>query len=749
MSENAKTFYTRIKQKRGTAEYWEEQNQFIPLEGEIIVYTASETDPQKIKIGDGEKTVAQLPFITSNIVEIDDKGGSAITGASFDLANGKIILNKDLPNAGDNTLGVVKSGGVATINNGEITAISNAEKVNHILTIQGNGTTASSFDGSVEKTVNIKGAGSTTVAGNANGTITVTGPDALKNPNALKIGTKSYDGSSAIEITASDLGLSAAMKFLGTSATAITDGAATNPIIVGGNSVTVESGNVVLYGSKEFVWNGTAWEELGNEGSYKITQAAVSSPSASGSTTAFIDTISQDTNGKITVTKKNVTVATTDTSGLMSAADKIALDKAVEDISSLENDKVDKIEGKGLSTNDYTTAEKNKLSGIATGAEVNQNAFGNVIIGSTTITADSKTDSLTLVAGTNVTLTPDATNDKITISATDTDTTYSAGTGLTMNGTTINHSNSITAKTTYNQSTNSPGYSGTFKITEPEYDAQGHITGTQVATITMPDAQTIPTALKNPNALTVGSKIYDGSSAVTINASDLGLSNALHFIGTVTSLPSSGTNGDVVLMGSKEYVYSDGWVELGDGDSHALKTVQVKAGDGLTGGGTISGDVTLSHADTSSVSNVTAGERKYVTGLTFDTYGHVTGVTTGTETVTNTDTNTTYDLAASANSTNGNVKLNLTAGGSGSGTDSVTIKGTGTTTVTTDTDGVITINSSQSAISANEVTAGTFAGQVVANSSAQTPGTSLLRNSKLVTAETNPSYNGEICWVYE
>lgn len=32
------------------------------------------------------------------------------------------------------------------------------------------------------------------------------------------------------------------------------------------------------------------------------------------------------------------------------------------------NGKVDKVSGKGLSTNDYTTAEKNKLSGIATGA---------------------------------------------------------------------------------------------------------------------------------------------------------------------------------------------------------------------------------------------------------------------------------------------------------------------------------------------------------------------------------------------
>lgn len=36
-----------------------------------------------------------------------------------------------------------------------------------------------------------------------------------------------------------------------------------------------------------------------------------------------------------------------------------------------DNAKVDKVEGKGLSTNDYTTDEKNKLSGIASGAEAN------------------------------------------------------------------------------------------------------------------------------------------------------------------------------------------------------------------------------------------------------------------------------------------------------------------------------------------------------------------------------------------
>lgn len=82
--------------------------------------------------------------------------------------------------------------------------------------------------------------------------------------------------------------------------------------------------------------------------------------------------------------------------------------------------KVDKVSGKGLSTNDYTTNEKNKLSGIASGAEVNQNAYSNVVVGSTTLAAGSKTGSFTLKAGSNVTINADSTNYTITITAQDT-----------------------------------------------------------------------------------------------------------------------------------------------------------------------------------------------------------------------------------------------------------------------------------------------------------------------------------------
>jgi hypothetical protein len=59
-----------------------------------------------------------------------------------------------------------------------------------------------------------------------------------------------------------------------------------------------------------------------------------------------------------------------------------------------------------------------KLNGISPGAEPNQNAFANIKVGDTTIAADSKTDTLELVAGANISLTPDATNDKVTIAVT-------------------------------------------------------------------------------------------------------------------------------------------------------------------------------------------------------------------------------------------------------------------------------------------------------------------------------------------
>ena len=71
------------------------------------------------------------------------------------------------------------------------------------------------------------------------------------------------------------------------------------------------------------------------------------------------------------------------------------------------------------SSNGYmSNADKKKLDGIASGAEVNQNTFANVKVGSTTIQSDAKQDTLELAAGANISLVGDANNDKVTIGVT-------------------------------------------------------------------------------------------------------------------------------------------------------------------------------------------------------------------------------------------------------------------------------------------------------------------------------------------
>ena len=49
--------------------------------------------------------------------------------------------------------------------------------------------------------------------------------------------------------------------------------------------------------------------------------------------------------------------------------------------------------------------------------------------------------------------------------------------------------------------------------------------------------------------------------------------------------------------------------------------------------------------------------------------------------------------------------------------------------------------------SASAITAGTFKGQVKANSSGQAPGSYCLRNQKVSLTAENPTVEGEICWV--
>ena len=78
-----------------------------------------------------------------------------------------------------------------------------------------------------------------------------------------------------------------------------------------------------------------------------------------------------------------------------------AIQQNTADIGELETAvaaKVDKVEGKQLSTNDYTTEEKEKLSGIAAGAQVN--VIETVQVNGSPVSPSGKTVNISVPTGT-------------------------------------------------------------------------------------------------------------------------------------------------------------------------------------------------------------------------------------------------------------------------------------------------------------------------------------------------------------
>lgn len=85
--------------------------------------------------------------------------------------------------------------------------------------------------------------------------------------------------------------------------------------------------------------------------------------------------------------------------------------------------------------------------------------------------------------------------------------------------------------------------------------------------------------------------------------------------------PESGKNYPIELNASGQAYVNVPWVDTNTNTTYSA------SGNGLQLSGT-----TFSHKDTSNVSDLTPSGRRYVTGLTFDEFGHVTGVSHGTET---------------------------------------------------------------------------------------------------------------------
>lgn len=58
--------------------------------------------------------------------------------------------------------------------------------------------------------------------------------------------------------------LGTVLYWIGVTTTELTDGASTNPITVGGESVTAKTGGIAAYGSDEFIFNGSTWQAFGS-----------------------------------------------------------------------------------------------------------------------------------------------------------------------------------------------------------------------------------------------------------------------------------------------------------------------------------------------------------------------------------------------------------------------------------------------------------------------------------------------------
>lgn len=102
------TVKARIQLKNDTEANWNKALNFVPLKGEIIIYSTDESHPfSRLKVGDGKTNVVQLPFI--NAEAADSRIINIATTAewnkqlTFIPAKGDIILYTDKVELGNST----------------------------------------------------------------------------------------------------------------------------------------------------------------------------------------------------------------------------------------------------------------------------------------------------------------------------------------------------------------------------------------------------------------------------------------------------------------------------------------------------------------------------------------------------------------------------------------------------------------------------------------------------------------------
>lgn len=261
-----------------------------------------------------------------------------------------------------------------------------------------------------------------------------------------------------------------------------------------------------------------------------------------------------------------------------------------------------------------SAADRAKLDGIEAGAEVNQNAFSNIKVGSTTVAADSKTDTVTFV-GSGVTITPDATNDTITFTVpagVNTTYTFAEGTtngafNVTPSDTQVTQSVPVHGVLTSHQTIKQDGVTGaTVNRFATCSTAAG--TGAKTASITTGtfslEAGAI-VAVKFANANTA-------TSGITLAINN---TTAKNIFVNGTQITSEAT-GSGLLKGTVVFIYDGTQYNL-IGNYRDTNTTYT-AGTGISLGGT--GSTVINHTN-----SVTAKSSQGVYPITFDAQGHIAG----------------------------------------------------------------------------------------------------------------------------
>jgi len=178
--------------------------------------------------------------------------------------------------------------------------------------------------------------------------------------------------------------------------------------------------------------------------------------------------------------------------------------------------KVDKVVGKGLSTNDYTTAEQTKLAGIATGAEVNVNADWNATSGDAQILNKPTIPTVTPSALTKT----DDTNVTLTLGGSPS-TALLAATSITVGWTGTLADSRITSAATWNAKQDALSGTGFVKSTAGviSYDTNTYLTTTSAASTYVPYTGATGNVDLGTHSLTASDLIINHASGSGVAAS--------------------------------------------------------------------------------------------------------------------------------------------------------------------------------------------------------------------------------------